>query len=886
MTPTAVHQQFHGYRKGHQLLSASLVLNARDQDAVDSLSDLTGRLRPGQVFDPYLTAYPLPSRSHYVLARTFQDLDAPRSGCVLTRSLFVPMNTWVELNNVEGLLAMLVSFQEGEEARPHYKPAYSRTRPDRVSDERLAELVQALFLDDVRPVVVFDAPQADLIATRLLLALWPGLRRGFSICTLALGPRRLGDRDFDLLFAPLTAQSLFSKESFCRIGARGSVASDKFHRLAALTAEQVFRSEEPTLVPKDVLALMAEDELCDRLVVRTLLRWNELALRADTKPTAVLGMLDILNSRGGPSSQAWDRLSPMVYRALDLAVDLSSQRESWDFLFAFIAKVEWNTAPAGLERELERAARLLARDTPEEALGAVESLSTDVGGSAAVLKGLGDGVAESRPFEALSKSLSQLAPNALLRLVDVSDRLGEALIAAMNAAASRWLDTVVRVLDGEDAGARRRVRKRLVSLVEDAVAMDTVPSMLLDVGGLELADIVVELGRRGRFRSDVFNAVLAEATRKSGSVDVVRDTVFSHVQSGDVVAFLLKILEFTDSDLEWLLGLSDRVVAGRLLTALLAHAETIDIQSKLANRARAPRVVSVLCAVLPTSASEIARVLTLGLMRNGSGLDVGFDVVSMLPARERPSLERWLLRELLSAAPLGDARVGRALDEFQSEVTAEELIVAATATSIHRSRVSENLLALNAAPQNLRNAVVGVIDVLTGRLVERHREELDEAAYGAWADMLADAGAINPERQLKTAATVFAFALQHLQYPVSTLVVVAFPNVFRNLAKLKALGGVSIDLFGVSYYSWVSWKKRKYGRRELINALVRAFLRSSWPPADLIVAALKADAVDRVVKRLDTQILGTQYVKLIAKDAERLENGLGRRVLACIADKI
>ena len=187
MTLTTVHQQFHGYHKGHQLLSASLILNARDQDAVDSLSDLTGRLRPGQLFDPYLVAYPLPSRTYYVLARTFQDLDAPRSGCVLTRSLFVPMTTWVKLNSLEGLLAMLVPFQGGEEARPHDEPAYSRTPSDTVSDERLVELIQALFLEDVRPVVVFDAPQADLIATRLLLALWPGPQTRFLHLYASLG---------------------------------------------------------------------------------------------------------------------------------------------------------------------------------------------------------------------------------------------------------------------------------------------------------------------------------------------------------------------------------------------------------------------------------------------------------------------------------------------------------------------------------------------------------------------------------------------------------------------------------------------------------------------------------------------------------------------------
>ena len=884
MSQATVHQQLHGYRKGHQLLSASLVLDSRDQDTVDRLSDLTGRLRPGELFDPYLTAYPLPSQAYYVVARTFQDLEAPRSGCVLTRSMLIHMNAWVELTNLEWLSDMLVPIDENEEARPLDKPPGRGRQPEKVRDGRVVELVQALFLEDGRPIVVFGAPEADLIATRLLVALWPGLRRGFSICTLALGPRRLGERDFDLVFAPLTVQSRFSGEAFYRIGVRGSMPSEALHHWAAPTAARIFHSDEPCLAARDVLGLMAEDELRNRSAVRMVLRWDELASRAKTTPTAVLGMLDILNSRGGLGRRGWDRLSPMVYAALDSATVRSSPQESWDFLFALNAKVEWSTAPAALADKLERAARSLARGAPEEALEAVEELHADVYGSAAVLNGVADGVAESPAFEALSECLSRLEPNVLLRLVAASDRLGEALVTAMNATADRWLDMVVRVLEGDDASARRRVRRRLVSLVDDAVAGKTVPRMLADVGGAELADLAVELGRRGRFRSEPINAALVEAARHTGSVDVVRDAVVSHVQSGDADAFLLKFVELTGPDLEWLLGLSDGGLAGRLLTALLADAEAMAIQSVLSQGGQAPRVVSVLRAVLPTSASEIARILQFGLMPSRAGLDVGFDVVSTVLPKERRSLEKWLLREVLSVARPGDSRVGQAIAEFRDRLTAEELVAAATAASIGPRRLSENLVALNGAPRDVRDGVVGIVDTLSRHLVERRWEELDEAAYCAWAEMLADAGAADPERQIKAAGTVFGFALRQVSYPASALVVTAFPTIFREHAKLKELGGLGRSWLGISSDSWFSWKKPKDVRRELIDVLVGVFLRSSWPPADLIVTALKAGIGKRVVKRVRKQHFGARYLERIGKDAGRLDEELRRRVLACVAD--
>ena len=883
MARTTVHQQLHGYRKGHQLLSGSLNLDSRDQDAVDSLSDLTGRLRPGERFAPYLTAYPLPSRAYYVVAKTFQDLQAPRPGCVLTRSLFVPMDVWVELKSLESLLTMLVPVHDGEQALPKDKPTGGRMPPKKVSDGRVVELVHALFLEDVRPIVVFDAPEADLIATRLLEALWPSLRRGFSLCTLALGPRRLGDRDFDLVFAPLSVQSRFSGEAFCRIGVRGSLPSETVHRLAAPTAKRIFHSDEPSLAAPDVLDLLDKQERSDRAVVRMVLRWEELASRAKTTPTAVLGMMDILNARGGPGSQGWDRISPMVSTALDLATVRSSPRESWNFLFALTAKIEWNSAPAALSRKLEGAVRSLARSEPKEALAGMDGVTADVLAPPAILKGLGDGVAESPAFETLSECLSRLEPNLLLRLVTASDRLGDALVTAMNTAASRWLNVLVHMLEGEDVDARHRVRRRLLSLVDISVAAETIPSMLADVAGTELADLTVELAGRGKLRSQPFYAELAQAARNSGSVDVVRDAVASQVRSADVDAFLLEIIEFTRADLEWLLDLHDGALAGRLLTALLADADAMPIQSLLSTRARTLRVVSALHSALPTSGPQIARILTLDLMSDGAGLDVGFEVVSMVPAKERESLETWLLREVLSAAPLGDARLARALAEFGAGLTPDELVAAATASSIGPRRVSKNLEALNAAPQDIRNGVVGVVDVLSRHLVERRWERLGEAGYRAWAAMLTDSAAVDRVRRIEATSTALDFALRHSSHPVSSLVVASFPTVYRELPKLKKHGSGS-DLFFLSSYYWLRRKKPKDARRELINDLASAFFRSSWPPADLIIAALKADVAARVVKQVRTRYFGTRYLEKIGEDAQRLDDELRRAVLACLPD--
>ena len=172
MTLPLVEQQAHGYRNGHQILTGTVKLSRDDQDMVDRLSDMAGPLRPGETFQPYLTAYPVPSGAYYVLARTWQDRAAPRAGCVLTRSLFVPMDEWMGLEDLPSLLRLLTPIDPAAEtaALPATRSSTPTPLPP-VSDPRTAEIVEALFLEARQPTVVFEAPEADLMAERLLMAL-------------------------------------------------------------------------------------------------------------------------------------------------------------------------------------------------------------------------------------------------------------------------------------------------------------------------------------------------------------------------------------------------------------------------------------------------------------------------------------------------------------------------------------------------------------------------------------------------------------------------------------------------------------------------------------------------------------------------------------------
>ena len=91
-----IEQQCHGYQGGHQLLGTSVKLAREDQDIIDRLSDVSGSLRPDEKFSPYLTN--VRSQKRGLLChrkkKTWQDLEARRAGCVLTRSFLIRSSDW------------------------------------------------------------------------------------------------------------------------------------------------------------------------------------------------------------------------------------------------------------------------------------------------------------------------------------------------------------------------------------------------------------------------------------------------------------------------------------------------------------------------------------------------------------------------------------------------------------------------------------------------------------------------------------------------------------------------------------------------------------------------------------------------------------------------
>ena len=89
-----IEQTLHGYDMGHGLLASSLPnLVPEDQTLLFKLSDWSGfHVLNADEEDCYLTAYPLPSKKYYAIAKTWYADEMERSGCVWTHTLLIPID--------------------------------------------------------------------------------------------------------------------------------------------------------------------------------------------------------------------------------------------------------------------------------------------------------------------------------------------------------------------------------------------------------------------------------------------------------------------------------------------------------------------------------------------------------------------------------------------------------------------------------------------------------------------------------------------------------------------------------------------------------------------------------------------------------------------------
>ena len=886
MNDYRVHQQEHGYRNGHQLLASSVKLPRDDQDTIDRLSDMAGPLSPGEIFSPYLTTYPLPSRDFYVVARTWQDFAASRAGCVLTRSILTPMSEWETTKELNGLLALLLRpIPKGDATSMEINPC--SLPPPIVHETRVVELFEMVFFEKRQPIVFFDTPEAEAITVRFLTALWPSLRRNFATCTFTLAPRKIEGRYFDLVFAPKTASARFSGSSIRRIEANSSKPPQ--HHWTEATTRQIFQSDSPNLVVNDVLGVLTNDKQGNESALRLVLLWNELATKAESTPTAVLGMLDILNSQtdGDGMSQTLKRLTPVIVHAVNRASGNSTMYELWRFLIALLGKYSDQSPPKLVLRAIKNATAKLSKQNPEAVFGfLVDDLRKGLSIPDIIFFGIGKGLSSSELSKNLPVYLEKLSPDVGLRILAVSSSFTRSTIKMLKAEPELWIPCFVRLFESSNRKFKSKVRSCIIPLIDDCVVAPLLPHLLEGTTARELVDSVIQIGNVTKFEISEFDEPIANAANNIAVLETLRNTVAAKFCNEESDRFLLCMLCLNAENVAWICGgILKKNRARRILTQLLEAASDSEFKIVQRHEPTCECSLKLLLGDPSICTAQIVRILIMGMPPIEQFLEINLRALPLLEPKDSDRIEERLLERALTESDLSDERVPILIAKVGGRIESNLLVEMATATSAPSLRVGENITYLEATSAIIRDGIVSQIYNLSDRLTSENRGNLGERAYKAWATMIKDTGTISCELQLDTAILVLPYALRLTNLSVSTLIVVSFPIVYSQLSEQTSdeeKKSMPIFYFPLGFIPL--WGQKKSTRYDLVRDLVDAFLTSLWPPADLLLTAIEAGIEKKVVNNLRRKYKGNQYIKAIELDSERLKKTARKKIQNSLID--
>jgi hypothetical protein len=149
---------------------------------------------------------------------------------------------------------------------------------------------------------------------------------------------------------------------------------------------------------------------------------------------------------------------------------------------------------------------------------------------------------------------------------------------------------------------------------------------------------------------------------------------------------------------------------------------------------------------------------------------------------------------------------------------------------------------------------------IASMMAERYRVDLSKSAYEACASLMLDAERIVPHDMQGTAARLVPSLLRSHREPVSSLISVLFPIIYRELAKADEIP----DFF--KFLPFIDWDRCKTARHELVSA----FLASSWAPGDLVLTAFRCRDTLKFLKRVAKSYGGSDYLYKIERDLGRL----------------
>lgn len=850
MKASYLDHQDHAYRAGHELVASTIKLAREDQDVVDRLSDISGGLRPGETFAPYLTTYPLPSRAYYVVAKTWQDLKAPRAGCVHTRSVIIPMDIWSTIDSFDSIdsLFIIPEFTSDPETM------ISLPLPI-VHDPRRIDIVESLFLETRQPLVIFESEEADVILRRLLLAMWPGIRSRFSACTFSLSPRRLEGREFDLLFAPNNARSRFADWSGRRISTTSKMAAR--HRWSADLANGVFTFEKPSLVTRDPFQIFTSISNYNESVLRLSLLWNELSAKSQTSQSAVLGMVDILNAQPKLSASVINEASSAIISSINKISSNHVPQDSWSFLSTLTEKMSHHIFPESVYAKVSYSVATLTSNDTTSAINFLTSEDADNKSIPHVLYGaIATGFAISND-DNISVRLSSLPSLTLLDLMSSSQDFVRFIFSLASHEPERWVVKIKEVL--RHGNCLKSVPIRFIGTIFNHKSLAPLLSIFLaDTNADEFLVFVDVIGEQSNFEIVEFDEALISAANRLDVIIPLRDLAIRF--SGESDRLLLASMSVNAEDLSWLLKSNIGTCrTSTLLILLLENASSHEINKLSNDGALYHSILNIIISASSNHQSLTSRLFEARYIAADDSLNFGLLALPKLATIYQAKVAISILKHSLIFTSISDTRTFQVVGFLDSTLKTPDLIDIFFDSRSTNDRIDANLKLLSSAPKAIWDAVIDSVDLITRALISQHRVSISKKSYKIWSLIIRD-GFIRDERKgLDASMDALAFCLQSLNDPVSELIKQSFPVVYRQLLRSKGDDDFKFlpSLKFLPKYFFSDWDRAKSARKHLVVA----YIKSTWPAIDLLEISVTVNIEKQVMRYLDKSKEEEDYLR-------------------------
>jgi hypothetical protein len=853
--------QIHAYKSGHQLLYSTILLANEDQDTIDRLSDISGSLRPGEIFEPYFTCYPLPSRKHYVIARTWQDIEAARSGCVITKSLIIQQEQWTSTKNVfkyfQVLLRMSINidYKINDFEFPHEDDLpILESRP-------LDALIEALFVNKREPVVLFDFPNGLIALIRILSVQWPSLRNRFAACTYSLSQRTIGGKPFDLLFAPATAKSKFSTWPGIFID---PLSSQKQKKVIRFISQSVFENKIPSLLQPELRNFFNAEIEVNEETFRLSLLWSDLSskLKSEQPFYAILGLLDVANVLPQQATVLlYKSIRNDIGKAVLSAPDLLPSTEALNFITSLLLRHKRKL----LDRELFHMVRhSITRISEKEPLSAISFLQSNNNPArkipSSVYAGVGDGMSDSLRDLAKSELIRYVKlPELGLMLASTSHKFAELIVYFFERNHPDWISFLKMIFADEIGISKSRAAKKIAIAITENSPPEILELILNNATEKTYKTIVNMSTVSNVLGNSKFIKTILENAMRLNLIDYLLQLFFKAEKHDYVGTIMMNLLSRKPE-------LFDDIFQDQRLQVTTA-ADIIeqlftDPNEQFLALIRASKEKSNYLLNSPAS-MFISKKTTASILTYANiPLEISLSSLDELPIEALNSVNNYKVTLLLARAMKElnnkyDLTLQSIIKKYK-KINVNYLYEAAISHHNPAGRLIGNLEIILNNDSRFQSKLTENVDYVSRLLRDNLTGFSSNVIQINWIRILNQSGKFK-DLQKQAAVFMLDYAYYSAQDDPTNFIEAAFPIIYRSFLKGKGFAAALNSFF------FPDWDKCKTLREQLVNI----YFNKNWPTFGLLSVAYSANILKEVIKSIAHKKNGRSILKQALLDTKQ-----------------